>query len=236
MIAIKKHKSFKKIVREWDEIASLRETQVKSGRDHSANFVLAPAILGEIPRDQSVIDIGCGTGWLTSRVAQFSREIVGIDPSQKSISIAQLEHHAPKIHFSALSVEQYSELGQTFDVAISNMAASSSPDLGSFIAASRKVLKKQGVYVITIPHPCFWPMYWGYVSDPNFKYQKSFAVEANFKIQNESSCLVTTHFHHPIEHYTKVLSDSGFRIDSIKELTGRGFSLPRFMLIKSRAI
>ncbi len=217
-------------------IAAYREEQVRTQKDHSANFILSPAILKEIPDSSSIIDIGCGTGWLTVRVEKNSNYTVGVDPSEKSIEIAKSMNSGNSISYLSETIERYSIIGKKFDTAISNMAASCSPDLVGFVVASRRVLVKHGLFIFTIPHPCFWPEYWGYSSDPNFKYNETFAVEGEFKIQNESSSFVTTHFHHPIEHYIKVLRSSDFIIESIRELTGRGFYLPRFMLIVARAV
>lgn len=236
MISLRKAKSLSRVAREWDAIAALRDDQIGSGKDHSANFVLAPAIILQLPKASSLVDIGCGTGWLTARAAKHTESAVGIDPSCESIALARLRHGGPNIRYYAESVEAHSHKSKKFDVAISNMAASSAPDLEAFLAASRRILKKGALFVFTIPHPCFWPLYWGYVSHPKFKYEKSFAVEGQFKIQKEASEFLTTHFHHPLEHYVSALVASRFSIESIHELTGRGFKHPRFMLIKSRAV
>jgi 2-polyprenyl-3-methyl-5-hydroxy-6-metoxy-1,4-benzoquinol methylase len=235
MITLKRTKSLTTIAHEWDAIASLRDEQVCSGKDHSANFVLAPAILKELPKVRALVDVGCGTGWLTERGAKFSEFAVGIDPSEESIAIARLRHDMPNITYYAQSIESYVLSGKKFDIAISNMAASSTPDLHTFFSATRGILKKNAMFIFTIPHPFFWPIYWGYASHPRFDYKKTCAVEGEFKIQSETSMLLTTHFHHPLEQYLAALTDGKFRIESIKELTGRGFSLPRFMLIKSIA-
>ncbi|GAB2879164.1 hypothetical protein GCM10027277_55520 [Pseudoduganella ginsengisoli] len=236
MITLKKSKSLARITREWDAIAALRDEQVCSGKDHSANFVLAPAILSELHRVKTLIDIGCGTGWLTERAAEFAELAVGIDPSEQSIAIGRKQHKGVGISFHAESIETYALKGKKFDLAICNMSASNAPDLQAFISASREIIKKNGIFIITIPHPFFWPIYWGYASDPNFNYKKSFAVEGEFKIQNELSNILTTHFHHPIEKYISTLISNRFRIDEFKELVGRGFHLPRFILIKMKAI
>jgi SAM-dependent methyltransferase len=236
MITLKKTKSLTRIAHEWDVIAELRDEQICSGKDHSANFVLAPAILNEMPKVNSLIDIGCGTGWLTERAEKYAKITVGIDPSKESIAIGRKRHGGVGIGYFSESVENYSLKGGVFDMAISNMSASNAPDLNEFISASRKILKKNAIFIFTIPHPFFWPLYWGYASDPKFNYQKSCAVEGEFKIQSESSKILTTHFHHSLEQYFTALSNSKFRVESIRELTGRGFSLPRFMMIKSRAI
>ena len=88
MITLKESKSLQEITEEWDRIASFREKQVQSQKDHSANCILAPSILKELQNSPSIIDIGCGTGWLTNRASELSKYIVGVDPSRKSIEIA----------------------------------------------------------------------------------------------------------------------------------------------------
>lgn len=236
MITLRKTKKLERIAHEWDTIAALRDEQVCSGKDHSANFVLAPAILNDLPKVRSIVDIGCGTGWLTERAAKCANITVGIDPSRESIAIGRERHDGAGVTYYAESIETYALKGKKFDLAISNMSASSAPDLHAFVSASRDILKKNANFIFTIPHPCFWPLYWGYASHPRFNYQKSCAVEGEFKIQNEASKIITTHFHHPLEQYFATLSNNRFRIEEVRELVGRGFRLPRFLLIKTRAV
>ncbi|MCM8623206.1 MAG: class I SAM-dependent methyltransferase [Candidatus Accumulibacter sp.] len=220
---------------EWDAIAALRDDQIASGKDHSANFVLAPAILHRLSAGKSLVDVGCGTGWLTARAEAYASRAVGIDPSHESIALARLRHPGQSIKYVSESVESFSAKGRRFECAISNMAASCAPDLPAFLAASRRILKRGALFIFTIPHPCFWPLYWGYASHPRFKYQKTFAVEGEFKIQKEASTFLTTHFHHPLELYVSGLIAAGFSIESIDELAGREFDFPRFLLVTARA-
>lgn len=236
MISIIKNKDFSQITKEWDEIATLRESQISSMLDHSANEVLAPAILKEIPKNNNLVDIGCGTGWLTSRTSLLSESSIGIDPSQESIKIASANYKNENTFFTVSSIEDFSKKDRNFDVAISNMVASSSPNLEKFIFASRKVLKVGGVFIITIPHPCFWSKYWDYADDKMFLYEECCAIEGNFKMQGVTTNYITTHFHHSLEKYVSTILSEKFIIESMKELRGRGFSLPRFLLIKARAV
>jgi len=236
MITIRKSKNPASLAREWDLIAALRDKQIVSGKDHSANSVLAPAILENLKPVRTLIDIGCGTGWLTERASKYADRVVGVDPSTESIAIANAKHPGAAITYHAERIECFAKRRQTFDAAISNMSASSAPDLSAFFTSSRAVLKKHSSFIFTIPHPCFWPLYWGYASHPSFNYTKSCAVEGNFKIQKEVSNFLTTHFHHPLEQYLTTLAETSFQVEALHELIGRGFQLPRFMLIKSRAV
>lgn len=238
MISLRKTKSLSRITREWDAIAGLREQQISSGKDHSANHVLAPAILDELTAVDRLVDVGCGTGWLTSRVASRAKIAVGLDPSRESIAIAQTRHASPSITYHAESIEEYAHRRSRprFDAAISNMAASSAPNLEAFFSGSRRILKRDALFIATIPHPCFWPLYWGYASDPKFHYGKSFAVEGEFKIRKQASDMLTTHFHHPLDRYMSALEGVGLPVTKMRELSGRGFKFPRFLLLISRAV
>jgi 2-polyprenyl-3-methyl-5-hydroxy-6-metoxy-1,4-benzoquinol methylase len=236
MITLKKTKSLTTIAHEWDAIAALRDEQVCSGKDHSANLVLAPAILKELVDVKTLIDIGCGTGWLTHRAKRFTEFAVGIDPSKESIAVARARHNDSNITYYAQCIESFAGKSREFDTAISNMAVSSAPDLHAFVLAARNILRSGAMFIFTIPHPFFWPIYWGYASHPSFDYRKTCAVEGEFKIQSESTTLLTTHFHHPLEQYVAALTAGRFRIEAMEELTGKGFRLPRFMLIKAFAI
>lgn len=236
MITLKKSKTLQEITEEWDRIASFREKQIQSQKDHSANCILAPSILKELQNSPSTIDIGCGTGWLTIRASECSKYIVGVDPSRKSIEIANSHNSNESTCYHSETIEKYSGSSQKFDAAISNMAVSCSPDLASFLGASRQVLKTNGFFIFTIPHPCFWPIYWGYSSDPSYEYSKTFAVEGEFKIQDETSSFLTTHFHHPLELYVREIQAASFKIETINELEGKGFPFPRFVLIKLKAV
>lgn len=235
MLSLKRAKSLSQIAKEWDAIAALRDDQIASGKDHSANFVLAPAILERLSPGKSLVDIGCGTGWLTARAEASASFAVGVDPSHESIALAQVRHPGRSIKYVAESIETFALRRQKFECAISNMAASCAPDLIAFFDASRRILKRGAPFLLTIPHPCFWPLYWGYASHPRFKYQKTFAVEGEFKIRKEASSFLTTHFHHPLELYVSSLVGAGFSVESMVELTGRGFNFPRFLLIAAKA-
>lgn len=235
MLSLRKAKGLSQIAKEWDAIAALRDDQIASGKDHSANHVLAPAILQRLKSVESLVDIGCGTGWLTARAEAHASFTVGVDPSHESISLARLRHAGRSIEYVAESVESFSRGQQKFECAISNMAASSAPDLEAFLSASRQVLRPGALFLLTIPHPCFWPLYWGYASHPQFRYQETFAVEGEFKIQREVSKFLTTHFHHPLELYMSTLLAAGFSVESIDELSGREFDFPRFLLIEAKA-
>jgi hypothetical protein len=95
-------------------------------------------------------------------------------------------------------------------------------------------LREGGIFIFTIPHPCFWPIYWGYAEAPWFNYNKEIAIKAPFRIASEGTSLESTHVHRPLCQYVDSLRKAGFDLDLIEELVGKGFVPPRFIAMRCR--
>src|SRR5260221_3248238 len=58
---------------------------------------LWPVVESLIPRENlSVLDVGCGSGFITKRVAELGNEVIGVDASPDGIRLARLEHPGPR--------------------------------------------------------------------------------------------------------------------------------------------
>ena len=115
---------------------------------------------------QRILDVGCGLGFLSVRMANFPEvEVVGIDPSEKAIELAKAEHQAaPNVKFYAASAEEFAaqmlELGiPSFERAIVNMVLHSIDDdaVTSILGAVRESLAPHGVLTLVIPDR-YWLM------------------------------------------------------------------------------
>src|SRR5713101_3177792 len=84
-------KSQDEIGREWDRLAAVRAKQIETGVDLSYNLILAPTMLSLIrgANLSSVLDVGCGSGDLTHRLASMSGLVLGIDISEVSVKISR---------------------------------------------------------------------------------------------------------------------------------------------------
>jgi 2-polyprenyl-3-methyl-5-hydroxy-6-metoxy-1,4-benzoquinol methylase len=66
------------------------------------------------------LDVGCGTGELTKKLAPYSIEITGIDISKNMINEALMRNNDKKINYINISAEKYLEkTDREFDVIIS---------------------------------------------------------------------------------------------------------------------
>ncbi len=238
-----KSKTTKKIAAEWDALAETRFNQIRSGLDQSFDFILTPAILQEVRNatSHSLLDVGCGSGTLSSALAPRVRSLVGIDPSRVSIDLAKRYNRAQNATYFRASVEEWADQNsQQYDLLVANMVLMDVADLSAALVAMSKLCKADGTIHATITHPFFWPKYWGYDSAPWFSYMAETHIEAPFRIAAAKTDLWTTHTHRPLEQYLSSLSAVGFRAVRIKELvdprscvTASGVTYPRFMLISA---
>jgi len=213
-------KTQKEITKEWENIAKLRAEQIEHGKDLSFTFILVPCIfeLSKHSDFTSVIDVGCGAGFLTKDLARKSRHIVGIDMGRENIDIAK--ERFSNIEFINSTIEDYAFNLKTpcYTLSIVNMSLMTTLYLDKVLESIARILKSGGHLIFTITHPCFWPFYWGYAFENWFDYKKEIPIEATFKISLETSQgLVTTHIHRPLEQYVFSLLKTGFIIDQISE-------------------
>ena len=66
---------------------------------------------------EKILDLGCGTGELTARIAEKGAIVKGIDASESMIKSAQ--QHYPQIDFQVADGTSFS-LNETFDAVFSN--------------------------------------------------------------------------------------------------------------------
>lgn len=213
-------KSLRDITREWDAAASIRADQLESGRDLSFTHVLLPVIDAlRAGVDQTrVLDAGCGTGYLTEHLARTAQTAVGVDISGRSIKLARDRQAAPNVSYVKTSVESFARTDQPrFTLVVANMVLTTVPDLRRFVSAVSALLAPGGRFIFTVPHPWFWPAYWGYARAPWFEYLQEIAVEAPFRISFEHTSVQTTHFHRPLEMYSEALRAVGLVHDVIRE-------------------
>lgn len=241
-----KFKSNLEIAEEWNEIAYIRHQQIKQKRDISFHKVLLPTIF-EVIEDMEmhfnkIIDIGCGTGYLTNELTRYATKVLGIDISEKSIEIA-IQEYSPteNLLFKNTSIEKIrKDKIRKFDLAIANMVLMDVSNLEETLSAIYDSLNNEAEFVFTITHPFFWPKYWGYDNEDWFDYKKEIFIETDFKISNERTQKKTSHIHRPLERYFLSLRLNGFKIVNVIEpmpneetmrLYSKKWKYPRFLLI-----
>ena len=243
-------KTLEDIKVEWDQVADIRRRQLAEGKDLSFDQVLTPSVL-ELLADcdrRKVVDLGCGTGALTEKIASQSSNVVGVDLSTRSIALARQDfgHHG-NMEFYAGTAEEFADERDKpdFTAAVAAMTLMDCLDLSSFVDATARLIVPGGHFVVTITHPYFWPRYWGYDSADWFNYHDERVIENRFRISNETSDHITTHVHRPLSSYVNSLSDTRFSIDRMiepfpdehdRERFPVPWTFPRFLAFRAQKI
>ena len=208
------------IVEEWDALSLKRFQQITSGSDLTYNHVLLPEIMKLIGsyKYRDILDAGCGTGILSRLLSEKCERITGVDPSGKSIEIARSINNN-RATFFAETIEQFSEhASEKFDVVFANMVLMDTLDLDGFLRSVTHVLANKGVFIFSITHPMFWPIYFGYENERWFDYPSEIVIEAPFRTSlDPSGDLVSTHVHRPLTVYFDALKRHGLILDQISE-------------------
>ena len=96
-----------------------------------------------------ILDIGCGGGLLSEPMSRLGAEVVGIDASDRNISVAKL--HAKKNHLKIqylCSSPENLKIKEKFDVILNMEIIEHVNDVNFFLKSCSKLLKKDGIMFV----------------------------------------------------------------------------------------
>jgi 2-polyprenyl-3-methyl-5-hydroxy-6-metoxy-1,4-benzoquinol methylase len=210
--------------------------------------VLIPTLIkliGDV-RGIKVLDVGCGSGVLCSKLANLGAHVDGVDLSEEMIRIAQRESGAlPNVKFHNADIVDYAKQSGTekFSVCVSNMSLITMPNLDESLLAISSLLEPKGIFAFNITHPCFWNNYRQFDPVESFDYTKEHAQQGQFLISlDRAVTFSTTHFHRPLSSYFRALSKANFVVQELMEpmpkpedeiIYPSPWRFPRFLSIKA---
>ena len=143
-----------KIVESWRTNApawtvAVREEQIESRRLVTDQAII-DAVLSRSPH--SVLDIGCGEGWLAREFASRNIDVVGIDVVPELIEEAQ---RASGGDFRVMSYEEVAggNLDISVDVVVSNFALFGKESVERMFKAAPSLLNAHGAFLVQTLHP-----------------------------------------------------------------------------------
>ncbi|MEO8580438.1 MAG: class I SAM-dependent methyltransferase [Gemmatimonadales bacterium] len=139
--------SWRKNASPWT--AAVRESQIAS-RVLVTNQAIVDAVLSRAPR--TVLDIGCGEGWLTRALAEQGVTTIGVDVVPALVEQAR---RAGAGDFRVASYEDIAagELPVTVDVAVANFSLIGKESVEGVVRRAPALLNAGGSFVIQTLHP-----------------------------------------------------------------------------------
>jgi len=200
----------------WDKNAHERHDDIKSGNDKTYVEIITPSIVDMIKREFksniSILDAGCGSGYLTNEISKHYCNITGIDISEIFISIARNEY--PNLTFHNKDIYDI-DFEEKYDLCLATMVIHNLPCLTVFLKKIFSALKKDGFLLVTTLHPSFWPR----ERIKNFDYsenEREYQVPLRGRSDRTYSSLLS-YFHRTLNAYYDI---DGFQVLAFEELYG----------------
>ncbi len=206
----------------WNRVAYDWDIQV--GDKGDSNRVLnSDPVLWDFVGDVAglkVLDVGCGTGYLSRMLHERGAYVIGIDFSEKMIEIASGKNLQVPFRVDSCS-ELKTVADGSVDMVIGNYVLMDTPDLTGAIKAFNRVLKTNGFAVVVFSHSCF-PQGRATVSTDGqaVRYYWPFPYFEQRKCIDPPWGHFTSEFiwfHRPLSDYWKAFISLGFEVVKFEE-------------------
>lgn len=179
-----------------------------------------------------VLDIACGNGNFSKRLAENGADVIAFDYSPKMIELAKKRRKGvlDKVHFAVCDATSYNDLlnlkqNRPFDKAVANMAIMDIADIGPLMKAVYQMLASNGVFVFATAHPCFTYPDEDYITP---RVHKGEAIAGQPALQN--------YYHRSMEDIFHAAFDAGFVIDGFHEVPDQDQKIPVIMIVRLRKL
>lgn len=220
--------------RGWDAVSEWWIRRYSPRGDINREWVIDPALfrlLGEVG-ELSILDAGCGNGYLARLLAALGGRLVGVDLSPKLLRIAQEQEEKEPlgIEYHEGDLSNLSMLEDaSFDVAVSNVVLQDLRRLRKALQEIHRVLKPGGRFVFSITHPCFErPVPGTWVREPpdseRIEEWKHLAVDRYYDVVavywGPVGLPPSVGFHRPLQDFFQALAAAGFIVTRLQEPQG----------------
>jgi ubiquinone/menaquinone biosynthesis C-methylase UbiE len=209
---------------EWDDVAGKWNKMVgESGMWHQKHDIdpIIFKLLGSI-KNKRIIEIGCGNGYLSRRLAKRGGKVTAIDLSSKFIKLAVGRERIKPLGVVYLVRDAAYLSGlknNYFDIAVVDMSLMDIANVERAIKEIAKVLKPKGVFIFSITHPINSDWDWTILKVKGkkrfgkfvYRYLRPFGGQVKFHI--DSILMNLTQYHRPIGAYIAYLRGAGLWID-----------------------
>jgi acyl transferase domain-containing protein/SAM-dependent methyltransferase len=127
------------------------QIEVDEGAVNKTSIRLACELVGRTDlRGRRVLDVGCGRGGTAAFLAErFGADVTGIDLAPDAIAFCRRVHRHPKLRFEIGDAENLPAEDCAFDVLTNIESSHTYPNVRSFFAEVRRVLKQDGTFLYT---------------------------------------------------------------------------------------
>lgn len=129
----------------WNRWASRYDRVMSGSKD--TYLRIAEQINHTLNRNMTVLELACGTGILSVRIAASTKHLEATDFSEEMIWQAKRKHHSSRLHFSVQDAADLPYASESFDAVVIANALHVVPNAELVLKNIRRVLKKDGILI-----------------------------------------------------------------------------------------
>lgn len=171
----------------WNKWAS-RYGRTMSGSRNTYDFIIRE-IKKTLNRDMTVLELACGTGLVSERIAGGVKMLEATDFSEDMIRKAKEKAHSCRLHFSVQDATTLPYAPETFDAVIISNALHVMPSPDKALSEIARVLKSSGILIaptITMADTFLGKMQMRIMELSGFKVFHKWSSDAYLKYLNAS--------------------------------------------------
>jgi ubiquinone/menaquinone biosynthesis C-methylase UbiE len=216
----------------WNANAEFWDSRMGEGNVFHKTLIEPTELkLLDIKSGQKVLDIACGNGQFSRKMATMGARVTGIDFAEKLVEIARAKGSI-NIRYQVIDACKPSDLrklsNDKFDSIVCTMAFMDMANIKTLIKFSPKLLKKNGCFVFSICHPCFnsgefflvqeQDEFNGEVTSRYYVKVRDYLVERSYKgVAIVGQPELQWYFHRPVSVILDYFFQSGFVLDAYEE-------------------
>ena len=202
------------------EMAAYWTAMIRDEINPFRKYVTDPALFSRLDaweNPMSVLELGCGEGFVMRRLATQGHQATGFDLSLPILKAAESADQFDSNYING-DVLQLPFSDEAFEAAVSNFLIIELPNPAIAIAETARVLKPNGRFLFQIVHPFCFTDNAGQTSGQRMTdYFTSQFFAEKFVIDGRVSPRKSIRYHHPLSLYTNALAQNGFSIIALDE-------------------
>lgn len=208
---------------EWNMAADGWVDFVRTGKDYTRDVLNNPAtfqLIGNV-KDQIVSDLACGEGYNTRILREKGAAVSGVDFSEKMVEYAKYieakEKQGINYHVSdATNLNLFAD--EHFDLVTCFMTLQDIRDLDVATSEVSRILKMDGRFIFSIPHPCFEKIVIdGLRVSAAISYFEKIKYPINWNMERLAKRFKTSSFHRTLSDYFNSIHSSSLVTTKFKE-------------------
>lgn len=220
----------------WNATAQVWDKKMGDEGNDFHKYLVRPAIekLLQLKLGQKILDVGCGNGLTTRRLASLGAKVTGIDFASEMINNARKRttDNQELIKYQVLDATNETALlklgDNSFDAAVSAMALMDMAEIKPLFRALTKLICPGGCFIFAIQHPCFNSMHTSMAAEL-IENEKEIYTKYSVKVKGylkpsqkrglalENQPQPHTYFHRPLHILLNTAFKAGFVLDGLEE-------------------